>query len=258
MNTTINGIDYYYEIHGSGQPLLLLHGGLGSIEMFEPDISKLSASHQVIAVELQGHGRTTLGDRAISLIDIADDMAAILRTLGIAKADVMGYSLGGGVAFRIAVQHPQLVRRLVLVSTPFAQEGFYPEMLPMQAALGAAMAEGMKDAPMYTSYAKLSPHPERFPELLDRMGAYMRQPYNWADDVVRVSAPTLLVYGDSDMFRLEHVVEFYKLLGGGQRDAGWMREHMAQNRLAILPNVTHYEMAASPQLVPTALAFLDR
>ena len=258
MNTTINGIDYYYEIHGSGQPLLLLHGGLGSIEMFEPDISKLSASHQVIAVELQGHGRTTLGDRAISLIDIADDMAAILRTLGIAKADVMGYSLGGGVAFRIAVQHPQLVRRLVLVSTPFAQEGFYPEMLPMQAALGAAMAEGMKDAPMYTSYVKLSPHPERFPELLDRMGAYMRQPYNWADDVVRVSAPTLLVYGDSDMFRLEHVVEFYKLLGGGQRDAGWMREHMAQNRLAILPNVTHYEMAASPQLVPTALAFLDR
>src|SRR5690242_5792044 len=124
---TANGVNYYYEIHGQGEPLLLLHGGLGSIGMFEPDLPALAAQRQVIAVDLYGHGRTALTDRPISIVDMGDDMAVVLSGLGIAKADVMGYSLGGGVAFRLAVQHPSVVRRLVLVSTPFAQSGFYPE-----------------------------------------------------------------------------------------------------------------------------------
>jgi pimeloyl-ACP methyl ester carboxylesterase len=149
------------------------------------------------------------------------------------------------------------VRRLVLVSCGFAQEGFFPELLPMQAQVGAAMADGMKETPMYKSYVAVAPHPEDFPKLLDKMGAWMRRPYDWSEDVKKLAMPVMLVYGDSDMFRPEHEVKFYQLLGGGLKDAGWQREHMSKNRLAILPNLTHYEMSVSPALAPTALPFLN-
>jgi pimeloyl-ACP methyl ester carboxylesterase len=129
--------------------------------------------------------------------------------------------------------------------------------LPQQAALGAAMAEQMKETPMYKSYVAIAPHPEEFPKLLDQMGAYMRKPYDWSADVKKLAMPVMLIYGDSDMFRPEHIVKFYQLLGGGLKDAGWQREHMSQNRLAILPNITHYEMGVAPQLVDTALPFLN-
>lgn len=253
----VNGVDYYYEVHGAGEPLLLLHGGLGSIDMFGPVLAKLAETRQVVAVDLHGHGRTTLGKRDISPVDIANDLDALLQQLGYAKLDVAGYSFGGAVALRIAVQHPERVRRLALVSAGFARNGFYPEMLPQQAAVGAAMADAMKETPMYRSYAAVAPHPEDFPKLLDRMGAYMRKPYDWRADVRSLKLPTLLVYGDADMYRPEHVVEFYRLLGGGLRDAGWGREHMSQNRLAIIPNRTHYEMFMAPELATTLLPFLD-
>jgi pimeloyl-ACP methyl ester carboxylesterase len=252
-----NGIPYYYEIHGEGEPLLLLHGGLGSIDLFEPALPRLAESRRVIAVDLHGHGRTPLGDRPIRLADMGDDMAVLLKELGFQQVDALGYSLGGGVAFRLAAQHPEMVRRLVLVSTGYAQDGFYPEMLPQQAQVGAAAAEAMKSTPIYPSYAAVAPHPEEFPELLERMGAAMREPYDYSEDVKRLSMPVMLVYGDSDMFRPEHIVEFYHLLGGGLRDAGWMRENMSQNRLAILPGVTHYEMFMAPALVGTVLPFLN-
>jgi pimeloyl-ACP methyl ester carboxylesterase len=252
-----NGVNYYYEIHGAGDPLLLLHGGLGSIDMFEPGLPVFAEGRQVIGVDLHGHGRTPLGDRKIELPDIGDDMAVLLEKLGFEQVDVLGYSFGGGVAFRLAAQHPSRVRRLVLVSAGYAQDGFYPEMLPMQAQVGAAMAEAMKDTPMYQSYAAIAPDPDEFPKLLDRMGEWMRKPYNWEQDVKKLTMPVMLVCGDSDMFRLEHIVKFYQLLGGGLRDAGWMRENMSQNRLAILPDVTHYEMAVAPALVATVLPFLN-
>ena len=253
----VNGIDYYYAIYGSGEPLLLLHGGLSQIEGFGPNLARFAQSRQVIGVDLQGHGRTPLGDRPISLIDIGNDMAGLVKKLGYDRVDVLGYSMGGGVALQFAIQHPERVRRLVLVSTPYAQDGFYPEMLPQQAALSAAMAEQMKGTPIYKSYAAVAPHPEEFPKLLDEMGAYMRKPYDWSADVRKLPMPVMLIYGDSDMFRPEHEVKFYQLLGGGLRDAGWQREHMARNRLAILPNVTHYEMGSSPQMVDAALPFLN-
>jgi pimeloyl-ACP methyl ester carboxylesterase len=255
-----NGVTYYYERHGAGEPLLLLHGGLGSIDMFRDLVlPALAQSREVIAVDLHGHGRTRLGDRAISITDMGDDMAALLETLGLPQVDAMGYSLGAGVAFRLAAQHPARVRRLVLVSAGFAQAGFFPEMLPMQSALSAALAPMMKDTPMYRSYVAVAPEPSEFPKLLDRMGELMRQPYDWADDVKRVGASAtevMIVCGDSDMFRLEHIVEMYTLLGGGRCDAGWQREHQAKHRLAILPNVTHYDMFLSPALVPTVFPFL--
>jgi len=256
-HVTANGIKYHYQIHGKGEPLLLLHGGLGQFEMFAPVLPALTANRQVIGVDLQGHGRTELGDRDIDLVDMGDDMAVVLKQLGYDKVDVLGYSLGGGVAFRLAVQHPAMVRRLALVSTGYAQDGFYPEMLPMQAQVGSGMMEMMKDTPMYQSYIAIAPHPEDFPKLLDRMGAAMRKGYDWAEDVKKLSMPVMLVYGDSDMYRPEHIVKFYQLLGGGLKDAGWMREHMSPNRLAILPNLTHYEIFMSPSLAPTVLPFLN-
>ena len=253
-----NGIDYYYEIHGSGEPLLLLHGGLGSMDMFRSSLlPALAKTRQVIAVDLQGHGRTTLGDRPIDLIDIGNDLAHVLDQLGFKQVDVAGYSFGGGAGLRLAIQHPSVVRRLAVISAPYAQTGFFPEMLPQQAAVGSAMAEQMKETPMYKSYVAVAPNPKDFPRLLDRMGEYMRRPYDWSEEVKKLSMPVMLVYGDADMVRPEHIVQFYQLLGGGLKDAGWQREHISRARLAIIPDVTHYEMFLSPSLAPTILPFLD-
>ena len=254
----VNGVDYYYEIHGSGEPVLLLHGGLGSTDMFRGNVlPALAKTRQVIAVDLHGHGRTTLGDRRIDLTDIGNDLAVVLDRLGFKQVDVAGYSFGGGAALRLAIQHPTVVRRLVVISAPFAQNGFFAEMLPQQAAVSAAMAEQMKETPMYKSYVAVAPNPKDFPRLLDRMGEYMRRPYDWSDEVKNLSMPVMLVYGDADMVRPEHIVEFYKLVGGGLKDAGWQREHMSRARLAIIPDVTHYEMFLSPALVPTIVPFID-
>lgn len=252
-----NGVNYYYEIHGRGEPLLLLHGGLGSIDMFGPILPAFATERQVIAVDLHGHGRTALGERPISLIDIGNDLAIVLKQLGYEKVDVLGYSFGGGAGFRLAVQHPALVRRLAVASAPFAQDGFFPEMLPQQAAVSGAMAEQMKQTPMYISYAAVAPRPQDFPRLLDRMGELMRKPYDWSEDLKKLQMPVMLIYGDADMVRPEHIVRSYQLLGGGLKDAGWMREHMSKNRLAILPNLTHYEVFMSPLLPTVALPFLN-
>lgn len=252
-----NGIDYYYEIHGQGEPLLLLHGGLGSIDMFGPVLPIFANARQIIAVDLHGHGRTPLGNRKISLIDIGNDLAILLEELGYSQVDVVGYSFGGGAAFRLAAQHPQRVRRLVIASAGFAQDGFHPEMLPMQAQVGAAMAEQMKPTPMYQSYVAVAPQPEDFPKLLDAMGELMRTPYDWSDDVRKLTMPVMLVYGDADMYRPEHIVEFYKLLGGGLKDAGWQREHISKNRLAILPDLTHYDIFLAPEFATTVLPFVN-
>jgi pimeloyl-ACP methyl ester carboxylesterase len=252
-----NGVNYYYEVHGQGEPLLLLHGGLGSTDLFEPALPELSEDRQVIAVDLYGHGRTALGDRKMSLQDMGDDMAVIVKQLGHSQVDAMGYSFGGGVAFRFAVQHPKLVRRLVIMSAGFSTAGFHPEMLPQQAQLSGAAADMMKDTPMYQSYAAVAPHPSDFPKLLDRMGEFMREPYDFSEDVKKLDMPVMLVFGDSDMFTTPHIAEFYNLLGGNLRDAGWQRENMSQNRLAILPDRTHYDMALAPELPRIVLPFLN-
>lgn len=253
----VEGIQYHYQIRGRGAPLLLLHGGLGSVDMFAPIVPVLGAKRQIIAVDLQGHGRTPLGARPISMPAMGADMAVLLKKLGYGPVDVMGYSMGAGVAFQFAAQHPQQVRRLVLVSGSFAKDGIYPEMIEAQGQLSSKMAEGMKDTPMFKSYAAVAPNPGEFPKLLDAMADMMKMPFDWSADVPKLTMPVMLVYGDSDMYRQEHVVKFYQLLGGGLKDAGWQRENMSRNRLAILPGLTHYDIFMSPQLPAAVVPFLD-
>jgi pimeloyl-ACP methyl ester carboxylesterase len=254
---TVKGVETYYEVRGEGEPLLVLHGGLGNSDMFEPIRPILNAGRQVIAVDLQGHGRSSLGNRPLRCEAIADDVAAVLKKLGRAKVDVMGYSLGGCVALRLAIQHPALVRRLVLVSAPFSEQGWYPEMRAQQVQVSAAAAPMMKETPLYKSYVAVAPKPDDFPRLLDALGDFMRQKYDWSAEVAKLKMPVMLVFGDADMVRPEHEIKFYQLLGGGLQDAGWQRETMSQNRLAILPDLTHYDIFTSPRLAATAMPFLN-
>lgn len=253
----INGINYYYQVRGQGEPLLLLHGGLGSSDMFAPLLPTLTRQRQVVLVDMQGHGRTELGSRKFSLEAMGDDMNTLLQKLGYQQLDVLGYSMGGGVGFRLAVQHPQRVRRLVLVSAGYASDGFYPEIQQQQGMVNASAFEYMKDTPMYKGYVTVAPKPDDFPRLLDTIGEFMKQGYDYQADVAKLKMPVMLVFGDSDMYRPEHVIKFYQLLGGGLKDAGWMRENLSQNRLAILPNHTHYDIFLAPELVSTTLPFLN-
>ena len=252
-----NGVNYWFEIHGKGEPLVLLHGGLMSTQAFGPMLAKLAEHRRVIGIDLQGHGRTALGTRSkIDPVEIGRDLATVVQKLGLRQVDAMGYSFGGIVALQLAMQNPTLVRKLVLVSTVYARNGWYAEMLAQQAAVGAAMADQMKETPMYQNYAAIAPRPQDLPRLLDAMGNLMRQEYDWSAQVKQLKPQTMLVYGDGDMVRPEHMVAFYQLLGGGLKDAGWQRENMPKNRLAIIPDRTHYDIGDSAILAETVLPFL--
>ena len=198
----VGGLSLYYEAHGSGEPLVLLH-------------------------------------------------------LGLEGADVMGYSLGGGVALRTAIQHPQLVRRLVLVSTPCRRGGWYPEVLAGMAQMGPRAAEPMKQTPLYELYSRIAPRVEDWPVLLTKLGELLGREYDWSAEVAAIEAPTMLVVGDADSVPPAHAVELFGLLGGGQRDAGWDGSGRPNARLAILPGTTHYDIFASPALAAAVIPFLD-
>jgi len=253
----VNGIRLYYEIHGSGRPLVLLHGGLGAIEMFGPNLAALAEGRKLIGVDLQAHGRTADIDRPLSVQLMAGDIAGLINELQLERPDVMGYSLGGGVAIHLAVQHPELIGRLVIVSTPFRRNGFYADILAQQGLVNEAAAEGMKQTPMYAMYAALAPRPEDWPRLLRKLGESMAQDFDFSQDIQGIKATTLIVAGDADIFPPAHAVEMFGLLGGGKRDGGWDGSGRPKSRLAILPGVTHYDMAVAPALVPTVHAFLD-
>jgi pimeloyl-ACP methyl ester carboxylesterase len=220
----VNGINLYYETHGTGRPLILLHGGLGSGEMFGPILPTLSEQHQVIAVDLQGHGRTADIARPIDIRVMADDIAALIDHLGLDQPDLVGYSLGGGVALQTAVNYPAKVGRLVTASASIRPDAIYPEIRAQQGQVNAAAAEFMKDTPMYELYQRVAPHPEDFPRLLDKMGESMAKDFDFAEDVRSLQVPTLVVAADADMAPPSHYVEVFNLLDGGVRDGGWMGE----------------------------------
>jgi pimeloyl-ACP methyl ester carboxylesterase len=254
---TVNSLNMYYEIYGTGQPLILLHGGFGVVSSFEQNLPVLSASRQVIAVELQGHGHTADIDRPLSFEQMADDVAALIEHLRIENADVLGYSLGGGVALQTAIRHPGKVRKLVLVSAPCKSDGWYPEVLAGMRTMNAEMGKTWVGSPMYEAYASVAPRPDDWPALVGKMGQLLSHDYDWSESVSALKSPVLIVVGDADSVRPAHAVEFFALLGGGQRDANWDRSGMPDSRLAILPGTTHYDIAASPALAAAAISFLD-
>jgi pimeloyl-ACP methyl ester carboxylesterase len=255
----VNGISLYYEIHGSGRPLVLLHGGLMSGETFGPVLPLLAERHQVIVPDLQGHGRTADIDRPIDVRLMADDIAALIDHLGLDKPDVVGYSLGGGVALQTAVKYPDKVRRLVMVSANIRRDAIPAEMLAQQGQVSAAAADFMKETPMYQLYQRVAPRPEDFPRLLDKIGQSMSKDFDLSEDVRSLQMPTLIVAADADMAPPSHYVEVFKLLDGGLRDGGWMGEGRPKggHALAILPGLTHYNIGNSPLLAAATLAFLD-
>jgi pimeloyl-ACP methyl ester carboxylesterase len=256
----VNGISLYYEEHGSGQPLVLLHGGYGTGQMFAAILPSLASGRRVITVDLQGHGRTADVDRPLRFQTMGDDIAALIGHLGLgpsARADVMGYSLGAGTALRTAIQHPDLVRRLVIVSHPVRHDGWFPESLAGFDQMGPAFAEAMKQSPLYEIYSKVAPRVEDWPVLVDKMGTMLRQDYDWSAEVAQITAPVMLVYGDADSVRPAHIAEFYALLGGGLRDANWDGSARPVTRLAILPSHTHYDIFFSPDLLAAVIPFLD-
>ena len=255
----VNGINLYYETQGTGRPLILLHGGLGSGEMFGPVRSALAERHQIIVPDLQGHGRTADIDRPIDIRLMADDIAALIDHLGLDKPDLVGYSLGGGVAFQTAVKYPDKVRRLVVASAHIWRHAIPPEMLAQQAQVNAAAADAIRDTPMYRLYQQVAPRPEDFPRLLDKMGESMAQDFDFTEEVRSLQVPTLIVAADADMAPPSHYVEFFKLLDGGLRDGGWMGEGRPKGRhaLAILPGLTHYNLGVSPLFATVTLDFLD-
>jgi pimeloyl-ACP methyl ester carboxylesterase len=255
----VNGINLYYETHGSGRPLILLHGGLGAGEMFGPIMPALAEGHQVITVDLQGHGRTADIDRPLDIRLMADDIAALIDHLGLAKPDLVGYSLGGGVAFFTAVKYPRKVGKLVVASAHIRQDAIPPEMRAQQNQVNAGAVEFMKDTPMYELYQRVAPRPEDFGRLLDKIGDSLAKDFDFSDEVRGLQMPTLIVAADADMAPPSHYVEFFKLLDGGLRDGGWLGEGRPKggHALAILPGLTHYNLGASPLFAVVANAFLE-
>lgn len=255
----VNGIKLYYEIHGTGRPLVLLHGGLGAGSMFGENLATLAKNHRVILPDLQGHGRTADIDRPMTLEAMADDIAALLTHLKIPQADVMGYSLGGGVALQVAVRHPEMVRKLVLVSTVLRSDAYYPDLRAMQKGVSGAAADQMKGTPMYQLYMAVAPRKQDFPRLLDKIGTFMKSDFDATSQFVALKTPVLYMIGDADMMPPSHAVEAFALRDGGKRDGGWDgagRSKLAQ--LAIIPGATHYDIVANPVVAVVAGRFLEQ
>jgi pimeloyl-ACP methyl ester carboxylesterase len=255
----VNGINLYFEVHGSGRPMIVLHGGLGSGEMFGPLLPALADHHQVIVPDLQGHGRTADIDRPLSPIFMADDIAALIDHLGLDRPDVVGYSLGGGVAIQVALRHPEIVRKAVAFSANIRRSAIYPEMLGQQAQVSADAVEWMKSTPMYELYARVAPRPEDFPALLDKVGAGMAQDFDFSEEIRGIQVPLLFGCADADIFPPSHAVEVFELLGGGKRDGGFQGEGRPAggHALVILPGLTHYNVCTSPLTAQATLEFLD-
>jgi pimeloyl-ACP methyl ester carboxylesterase len=255
----VNGLHLYYETHGSGRPLILLHGGLGSGEMFGPTLPALAANHQVILPDLQGHGRTADIDRPIDFRLMADDIAALIDQLGLVKPDVVGYSLGGGVAFFTASKYPDLVGKLVVASAHINSDAMPADMRAQQAQVNAGAVEALKGTPMFELYERVAPRPEDFGRLLGKIGESMAKSFDFSEELRALKVPTMLVAADAEMVPPSHYVEAFKLLDGGLRDGGWMGEGRPKggHALAILPGTTHYNIAVSPLFPAAVLAFLD-
>jgi pimeloyl-ACP methyl ester carboxylesterase len=241
----VNGLRMYYELHGEGAPLVLLHGAYMTIDTLGPILPGLATFRQVIAVELQGHGHTGDIDRPITYEQMADDVDALLRHLELGTADVVGYSMGGGVALQLAIRHPDAVRKLVVASASYTSQGMHAVALEMFPSITPELFAG---SPIEEAYLRTAPNPGDFPTLVEKLKRLDTTAFAWsAEDIRAIAAPTLIILGDSDGIRLEHAIELFRLLGGGVMGD---LEGMPKSQLAVLPGTSHF--------VPPGSGLLDR
>ncbi len=252
---SVNGLKMYYEIHGTGQPLVLLHGAFSAIgTSFGGLIPGLAETCQVIALEMQAHGHTADIDRPLSMETMADDVAAAIKELGFDSADVLGYSMGAGVALQVAIRHPDVVRKLILMSVTYTFSGIHPGLMD---GLGNMTPEMMHGSPWHDEYMKIAPHPENFAQLFAKKTEMDRQTKDIpAEKIQAIQSPTLLIIGDSDLVRPEHAVEMFRLLGGGV--FGDTPAGLPKSQLAIVPGASHVSLSNRTELlVPMITSFLD-
>lgn len=248
------GLQIYYETYGEGEPIVVLAGGLMSISTTAQFTRPLSEHRRVIAIDLEGHGRTGLRDTPLSHERNGDDVAAVLRHLDIAKADIAGYSHGADAAIWMAIRHPDIVRNLIVISTAFSRAGWYPEAQEGMSAVKASLADQMKATPIFADYG----HPDQFPLFLDRMGELMRKDWDWRDEVRSLQMPVLLIFADHDSVSMAHIAGFFALFGGGIREPGWVDPNFSQARVAIIPGYSHYNLGRGPEVAQVIERFLTQ
>ncbi len=240
----VNGMKMYYEVSGTGEPLVVLHGAYMNIPAMGAIIPTLAKTHKVYAVELQGHGRTNDTARPITYQGMADDIAAFMDSVGLAKADVFGYSMGAIVGLQMAIRHPAKVNKLVAASVAYDLEGWQPAFT---AAIPQMTVELIVAMPFAQDYRKLAPNPDGFPELARKLIALEKEPMAWEDDVKTIRAPVLIIAGDADVATLEHTVAMFRLLGGGIM--GDMGQPLPPSRLAIMPATSHTAVITQTELL---------
>ena len=253
----VNGVELYYEVHGEGAPLVMLHGGVNPSDMFGAPLAEMAKTHKVIAIHMRGHGFSTDSDAPWSYEQMADDVDALLGTLGIDKIDVMGWSLGGGVAYQLAIRHPERVGKLVVIGMNVKDSGNFPEVqaqFDQMPAMAPTIAGHLRQSPLATLYPDID-----WETMMRKTGEMNQGPYDWSRDVAAITAPTLLIFADAEMMRPAHIAEIYGLLGGGTQDAGVDGStRPTANQLAIIPGTTHYDLMlkATRSATDYAKAFL--
>ncbi|MCR6635172.1 alpha/beta hydrolase [Devosia sp.] len=250
----VEGTELYYEIHGQGEPLVMLHGGVDPSQVFGAPLAEMAGTFKVIAIHARGHGLSRDSDAPWSIERAADDVAAVLRDRGIEKASVMGYSFGGKIALQFAIRHPDMLDKLVIVSTGYSRGGEYPEVRAAFEQM-PAMADAIGNSIAQSPLAELYPDVD-WPVLMRKSGALGLQDHDWSEGIKGIKAQTLLVFADADYVRPEHIAEFYKLLGGGQRDAGIDGSLRSPNQLAVVPGTNHYNIIGAPAVFQFATEFL--
>jgi pimeloyl-ACP methyl ester carboxylesterase len=253
---SVNGLNMYYETYGdSGQPLVLLHGAFSAIgTSFGKLLPALASMRQVIAFEMQGHGHTADIDRPLTLEGMADDVAAAIKRLGLERADIFGYSMGAGIALRVAIRNPEVVRKLVLASITYKMSGLHPGLVE---GLADMKPEMMYGSPWHDEYIRIAPHPKDFSKLFARKTQMDRDIQDLPEDAIRsIKAPTLLILGDSDLVQPEHAVQMFRLFGGGV--FGDSPAGLPTSQLAILPGTSHVTVVDRADLLLSIIpAFLD-
>ena len=245
----VNGMQMYYEVSGTGDPLIVLHGAYMNIPSMGLIIPKLAESHKVYALEFQGHGRTTDIDRPITYPNLADDVAAFMDAVGLQKADVFGYSMGAAAGLQVAIRHPEKVNKLIAASAAYDAEGWQPEFKAFIPQMTVEMFVGM---PFAEEYRTLAANPDGFPALVEKLIALEKEPMAWEADVKTIKVPVLIITGDADVATLKHSVALFRLLGGGVM--GDMGKPLPASRLAVLPATAHTAVITQTDLL---LAFME-